>query len=89
MAGGRPDGRDAHAESIPRTRRPHRGRVVRPRPALGSGIQVASEPLADRSRAWLGVGYPLGPSAHFEYIDRWRATGAFEGLEFSVGPRSG
>ncbi len=29
------------------------------------------------------VGYPLGPSAYFRYIDEWRSDGRFEGLEFS------
>ncbi|HEY2550636.1 MAG TPA: NAD(P)/FAD-dependent oxidoreductase [Streptosporangiaceae bacterium] len=33
-------------------------------------------------RAWLGVGYPYGPSAYFAYIDQWRASGRFDGLEF-------
>jgi cation diffusion facilitator CzcD-associated flavoprotein CzcO len=28
------------------------------------------------------VGYPAGPSAYFKYIDEWRTSGAFEGLEF-------
>ncbi len=28
------------------------------------------------------AGYPLGPVAYFEYIDKWRNSGAFEGLEF-------
>jgi cyclohexanone monooxygenase len=27
-------------------------------------------------------GYPLGPVAFFDYIDQWRNSGAFEGLEF-------
>ncbi len=27
-------------------------------------------------------GYPLGPVAYFEYIDRWRNSGDFTGLEF-------
>jgi cation diffusion facilitator CzcD-associated flavoprotein CzcO len=27
-------------------------------------------------------GYPAGPVAYFEYIDRWRRSGDFEGLEF-------
>jgi cation diffusion facilitator CzcD-associated flavoprotein CzcO len=30
----------------------------------------------------LFVGYPLGATAYFEYIDAWRTNGAFEGLEF-------
>jgi cation diffusion facilitator CzcD-associated flavoprotein CzcO len=29
------------------------------------------------------VGYPLGPSAYFDYIDGWRSSGSFEGLSFS------
>ncbi len=28
------------------------------------------------------LGYPDGPVAYFEYIDRWRNSGDFEGLEF-------
>ncbi len=29
-----------------------------------------------------GAGYPDGPVAYFQYIDRWRRSGEFEGLEF-------
>ncbi|MGO9912941.1 MAG: flavin-containing monooxygenase [Acidimicrobiales bacterium] len=29
-----------------------------------------------------GSGYPEGPVAYFEYIDSWRKSGDFEGLEF-------
>ncbi|HVN02704.1 MAG TPA: NAD(P)/FAD-dependent oxidoreductase [Caulobacteraceae bacterium] len=32
--------------------------------------------------ARLAVGYPAGPTAYFKYIDEWRSSGAFEGLEF-------
>jgi cation diffusion facilitator CzcD-associated flavoprotein CzcO len=32
--------------------------------------------------AFLGHGYPYGPSAYFAYIDQWRASGTFDGLEF-------
>jgi len=32
--------------------------------------------------ATLNVGYPAGASAYFKYIDEWRRSGAFEGLEF-------
>jgi cyclohexanone monooxygenase len=32
---------------------------------------------------FLGRGYPYGPSAYFSYIDKWRASGTFDGLEFS------
>ena len=28
------------------------------------------------------VGYPAGAMAYFQYIDEWRNTGDFEGLEF-------
>ncbi len=31
---------------------------------------------------FLGYGYPYGPSAYFAYIDNWRASGTFDGLEF-------
>ena len=30
----------------------------------------------------VGVGYPAGASAYFRYIDEWRNSGAFEGLDF-------
>jgi cyclohexanone monooxygenase len=30
----------------------------------------------------LRVGYPRGPLAYFTYIDQWRRSGRFEGLEF-------
>ena len=28
------------------------------------------------------VGYPAGAMAFFKYLDGWRTSGAFEGLEF-------
>jgi cyclohexanone monooxygenase len=34
---------------------------------------------------WLGQGYPEGASAYFEFIERWRTSGEFEGLEFRPG----
>ena len=34
------------------------------------------------TRAKLNVGYPLGAQAYFKYLDGWRASGRFEGLEF-------
>ena len=33
-------------------------------------------------RAQLNVGYPAGASAYFKYIDEWRSSGQFEGIEF-------
>ena len=32
--------------------------------------------------AKLSVGHPAGPMAYFKYIDAWRSTGEFEGLQF-------
>ena len=32
--------------------------------------------------AKLNVGYPAGPTAYFQYLDAWRASGEFEGLAF-------
>jgi len=32
--------------------------------------------------SFLGRGYPYGPSAYFAYIDTWRTSGTFDGLEF-------
>jgi cyclohexanone monooxygenase len=32
--------------------------------------------------ARLNVGYPAGAAAYFKYIDAWRQTGEFEGVEF-------
>jgi cation diffusion facilitator CzcD-associated flavoprotein CzcO len=33
-------------------------------------------------RGWLNVGYPQGASAYFAFIDRWRSSNTFDGLEF-------
>ncbi|GAA2158997.1 flavin-containing monooxygenase [Actinomadura napierensis] len=30
----------------------------------------------------LNVGYPAGATAYFSYLERWRSSGTFEGLEF-------
>ena len=32
------------------------------------------------------LGYPDGPVAYFDYIDAWRSSGAFEGLQFQTAP---
>ena len=32
--------------------------------------------------AQYNVGYPAGAFAYFKYIDDWRSSGEFEGLEF-------
>lgn len=39
------------------------------------------QPLGRRGKLYMG-GYPLGPAAFFEYIDKWRNSGEFTGLEF-------
>jgi len=36
-------------------------------------------------RAKLNVGYPLGAQAYFRYLDEWRRSRRFEGLEFKAG----
>ena len=35
-------------------------------------------------RGKLNVGYPAGATAYFRYLDEWRRSGVFEGLEFRV-----
>jgi cyclohexanone monooxygenase len=39
------------------------------------------QPLNARARFGM-AGYPLGPVAYFDFIDQWRNSGGFEGLEF-------
>ncbi|HEX5094930.1 MAG TPA: monooxygenase, partial [Acidimicrobiia bacterium] len=39
------------------------------------------QPLNSRARFAM-AGYPYGPVAYFDYIDKWRTAGDFEGLEF-------
>jgi cation diffusion facilitator CzcD-associated flavoprotein CzcO len=41
-------------------------------------------PVGQRERL-NSAGYPQGPVAFFEYIDGWRSSGKFEGLEFREG----
>jgi cation diffusion facilitator CzcD-associated flavoprotein CzcO len=35
---------------------------------------------------FVGLTYPFGPSAYFAYIENWRASGTFDGLEFVRAP---
>jgi cation diffusion facilitator CzcD-associated flavoprotein CzcO len=42
------------------------------------------QPLSSGARFAMS-GYPLGPVAYWEYIDGWRTSGEFEGLEFRSG----
>lgn len=39
------------------------------------------QPIGEKQKL-NAAGYPAGPVAYFGYIDRWRRTGEFEGLEF-------
>ena len=41
------------------------------------------KPMGRRERLNMS-GYPHGPVAYFQYIDEWRRSGTFEGLEFRV-----
>lgn len=41
-----------------------------------------NEGKAEGTNAAFGVGYPAGAVAYFRYIDKWRKSGAFEGLVF-------
>ncbi|GAA1661741.1 NAD(P)/FAD-dependent oxidoreductase [Fodinicola feengrottensis] len=41
-----------------------------------------NEGVDEGPQARLRVGYPAGPTAYFEYIDSWRESGDFAGLEF-------
>jgi cyclohexanone monooxygenase len=36
----------------------------------------------DEKTAQFMRGYPAGAMAFFQYIDQWRSSGEFEGLEF-------
>ena len=40
------------------------------------------QPLNSRARFAM-AGYPGGPVAFFDFIERWRSSGAFDGLEFT------
>ena len=46
-----------------------------------------NEGQAPRPGGELFVGYPAGAMAYFHYIDGWRSSGEFEGLEFRRRPR--
>ncbi|AQZ67713.1 Cyclohexanone monooxygenase [[Actinomadura] parvosata subsp. kistnae] len=36
-------------------------------------------------KSWLGVGHPHGAMAYFAFIDGWRSSGTFDGLDFRPG----
>jgi hypothetical protein len=45
------------------------------------------KPIGRRERL-NGSGYPEGPAAYLHYIDAWRNSGDFAGLEFGCRPRT-
>jgi cation diffusion facilitator CzcD-associated flavoprotein CzcO len=47
-------------------------------------VWLVAVTLGGLGRNRRGRGYPYGASAYFTYIDGWRASGRFEGLEFSA-----
>ena len=57
-------------------------RVVHRQPRLHARLLQQRGPAARRRARFVMAGYPLGPVAYFEYIDNWRNSGEFEGLEF-------
>jgi hypothetical protein len=40
------------------------------------------QPIEGRRAVLNSMAFPEGPVAYFQYIDRWRSSGAFEGLVF-------
>jgi cyclohexanone monooxygenase len=58
-----------------------------PRPTVVGSTECTpgyynNEGLGAGQGAFFSVGHPEGAMAFFEYIDKWRAAGTFEGLEF-------
>jgi cation diffusion facilitator CzcD-associated flavoprotein CzcO len=51
-------------------------------PSCTPGYYNNEGKLADRAGVRGGLGYPEGAVAYFEFIDRWRKSGEFEGLKF-------
>jgi hypothetical protein len=70
----RPDGNDQYGEPVGRFAGPlddpYVARVERASPAVTGSPRLSL------------VGHPQGAVAFFEHIERWRASGTFEGLEF-------
>jgi hypothetical protein len=54
-----------------------RSLLRRMRPNLARDVPACGEAEPDGDS-----GYPYGPSAYFAYIDAWRTSGTFYGLEF-------
>ena len=48
---------------------------------FGDPGAVVSKPVGRKERLAMS-GYPGGPVAFFQFIDGWRRSGDFEGLEF-------
>jgi cation diffusion facilitator CzcD-associated flavoprotein CzcO len=59
------------------------GRRFGNRPDCTPGYYNNEGHASGRAGLLNGLGYPEGPVAYFDYIDHWRNSGAFEGLQFS------
>ncbi|MFZ8996923.1 MAG: flavin-containing monooxygenase [Ilumatobacteraceae bacterium] len=73
----------AEAEAAWVHRLEHGGRRFGNNPDCTPGYYNNEGRPADRRGLLNSVGYPEGPVAFFRYIDEWRSSGRFEGLEFS------
>lgn len=62
------------------------GSTTTPRGIIGSPDCTPgyynNEGRGPSAHSLLSVGYPEGAAAYFEYIDSWRTSGSFDGLEF-------
>jgi cyclohexanone monooxygenase len=74
----------AEAEAAWVDRLEHGGRRFGNNPDCTPGYYNNEGRPADRRGLLNSVGYPEGPVAFFRYIDEWRSSGRFDGLEFST-----
>jgi hypothetical protein len=58
------------------------GRTFGGDPSCTPGYYNNEGKSIDDSARKNSLGYPEGPVAYFQYIDAWRTSGEFEGLEF-------
>ena len=81
---------DAHAREVEVTKEAEDAWVALL--LTGAGMMIGSldctpgyynnEGQDPRPHAKLNVGYPAGANAYFRYLDEWRRSGTFDGLEF-------
>ena len=60
------------------------GRMFGADPTCTPGYYNFEGQDAGRRGTLNALGYPEGPVAYFDFIDKWRSSGDFEGLEFRV-----